>query len=42
MKLSPGRYEYKMFMDGFWVEDVRGIETASNPFVTQNFIIRVE
>lgn len=37
-KLLPGRYEYKMFADRGWVEDLPGEERASNPFGTQNFV----
>ncbi|MGA1825583.1 MAG: glycogen-binding domain-containing protein [bacterium] len=40
--LSPGRYEYKFFADGKWVEDVPNVEKASNPFGTPNFVINVE
>jgi 1,4-alpha-glucan branching enzyme len=37
-KLLPGRYEYKIFTDGDWVEDLPGEEKVSNPFGTQNFV----
>jgi 1,4-alpha-glucan branching enzyme len=37
-RLLPGRYEYKMFADRGWVEDLPGEERVSNPFGTQNFV----
>jgi 1,4-alpha-glucan branching enzyme len=41
IKLLPGRYEYKLFADHAWVEDIPGAEIVSNSFGTQNFIISV-
>jgi 1,4-alpha-glucan branching enzyme len=40
--LSPGRYEYKMCVDGYWVHDVPGAELVANPFGTHNCVIYVE
>ena len=42
IKLSPGRYEYKLFADNRWVEDLPGKELVSNPFGTRNFVIWVK
>ena len=42
VKLLPGRYEYKLFADNVWVENLPDAETVSNPFGTQNFIILVK
>jgi 1,4-alpha-glucan branching enzyme len=42
LNLLPGRYEYKLFADGGWVEDLPDAETASNPFGTKNFIVSVK
>lgn len=42
VKLLPGRYEYKLFADGAWVENLPDAETVSNPFGTQNFVIFVK
>ena len=42
IKLPPGRYEYKLFADSAWVEDIPGAELISNPFGTQNFVISVK
>jgi len=42
IKLPPGRYEYKLFADSAWVEDIPGAELIPNPFGTQNFVISVK
>jgi 1,4-alpha-glucan branching enzyme len=42
VKLPPGRYEYKLFADNAWIEDLSGAELVSNPFGTQNFVMRVQ
>ena len=42
VKLLPGRYEYKLFADKAWVEDLPDSETVFNPFGTRNFIISVK
>jgi 1,4-alpha-glucan branching enzyme len=39
--LIPGRYEYKFIADNQWVEDLPGVELATNSFGTQNLILRV-
>ena len=41
-RLLPGRYEYKLFADKAWVEDLPNSETVFNPFGTQNYIISVK
>jgi 1,4-alpha-glucan branching enzyme len=41
-KLSPGRYEYKYFVDGTWAQDIPGSEYVPNPFGTNNCVIAVE
>jgi 1,4-alpha-glucan branching enzyme len=41
IKLTPGHYEYKIFMDGTWFEDTTGSEGVSTPFGTQNLVIEV-
>jgi 1,4-alpha-glucan branching enzyme len=40
--LAPGRYEYKFLADNHWVEDLPGVELATNSFGTQNLVLRVE
>jgi len=42
VKLSPGRYEYKLFADNAWVEDLSKSEAVLNPFGTKNFVISVK
>jgi 1,4-alpha-glucan branching enzyme len=42
VKLSPGRYEYKYFVDGTWAQNIPGAELAPNPFGTNNCVIGVE
>ncbi len=42
VKLNPGRYEYKLFADGDWVNDLPGVERVPNRFGTDNFVVRVE
>jgi 1,4-alpha-glucan branching enzyme len=42
IKLSPGRYEYKYFVDGMWAQDFPGEELVPNPFGTYNCVIDVE
>lgn len=42
IKLPPGRYEYKLFVDNAWVENLPGTELSSNPFGTQNFVAWVK
>jgi hypothetical protein len=40
-KLLPGRYEYKLFVDNVWVENIPELEVVPNPLGTHNFVIRV-
>jgi 1,4-alpha-glucan branching enzyme len=42
VKLSPGRHEYKYFVDGAWAQDIPCAESAPNPFGTSNCVIGVE
>jgi len=41
IKLSPGKYEYKYFVDGDWASDQSCSELVSNPFGTNNCVISV-
>lgn len=41
VKLMPGRYEYKYFVDGSWAQDVPGAEMVPNAFGTRNCVIGV-
>ncbi len=40
--LSPGKYEYKFFVDGEWKKDPRNDQTCSNCFGTQNSVLNLE
>jgi 5'-AMP-activated protein kinase regulatory beta subunit len=40
--LSPGKYEYKFFVDGKWKKDPRNDQTRSNCFGTQNSVLNLE
>ena len=42
VKLSLGKYEYKYFVDGMWVQDMPGAELAPNPFGTNNCVISID
>jgi 1,4-alpha-glucan branching enzyme len=42
IKLSPGRYEYKLFVDDKWVENIPGAELSPNLFGTHNFVVWVK
>ena len=39
--LSPGRYEYRFFVDGTWQDDPKAHEKVDNPFGTQNRVKNV-
>ena len=42
VELPPGRYEYKLFADNAWVEDLLDSESVFNSFGTRNFVISVQ
>jgi len=39
--LKPGKYEYKFFVDGAWVNDPAGV-SVSNSFGSQNSVVEVK
>jgi 1,4-alpha-glucan branching enzyme len=41
LNLSPGKYEYKYFVDGAWASDLSCSELVPNPFGTENCVISV-
>ena len=41
LRLPPGRYEYKLVVDGHWWEDVGDANNARNPFGTLNRVLVV-
>lgn len=40
--LKPGRYEYKLFVDGSWLNDPRCTSCVSNAFGSQNCVVEVK
>ncbi|MCU0651215.1 MAG: isoamylase early set domain-containing protein [Candidatus Omnitrophica bacterium] len=42
MSLKPGRYEYKFFVDGSWVNDPKSPAAVYNSFGTQNSVVEVK
>jgi len=42
VKLAPGKYEYKFFVDGTWAHDVPRAESVPNPFGTRNCVLSIE
>lgn len=40
--LKPGRYEYKFFVDGNWINDPRCNSCVPNAFGSQNCVIEVK
>ena len=41
LALPPGRYEYRLIVDGAWMADPRAHETAPNPFGELNSVLKV-
>ncbi len=39
--LPPGIYEYRLVVDGEWMPDPQGAETAPNPFGEVNSVLKV-
>ena len=42
VSLKPGKYEYKFFVDGSWLNDPRCTSHVANSFGTQNSIIEIK
>jgi len=42
VSLKPGRYEYKFFVDGSWVNDPKTSNAVYNSFGTQNSVVEVK
>jgi 1,4-alpha-glucan branching enzyme len=42
VNLKPGKYEYKFFVDGSWLNDPRCTYCITNTFGTQNCIVEVK
>jgi 1,4-alpha-glucan branching enzyme len=41
LKLPPGKYEYRYFIDGAWASDQSCSELVPNPFGTDNCVMSV-
>lgn len=41
VRLAPGTYEYKYFVDGAWAQDIPGADRVPNSFGTYNGVIGV-
>jgi 1,4-alpha-glucan branching enzyme len=41
LTLPPGRYEYRLVVDGNWVDDPNAKETAANPHGGMNAVLTV-
>ena len=42
LNLKPGRYEYKFFVDGAWLNDPSCTSCVTNSFGSQNCLIEVK
>ena len=42
IKLKPGKYQYKFFVDGSWVNDPRCSTYVTNSFGSQNSVVEVK
>ena len=40
--LSPGKHEYKYFVDNAWNESIAGAEMMPNAFGTSNYVMEVK
>lgn len=40
--LAPGKYEYRLVVDGAWISDPRATEAAQNPFGELNSVLQVK
>jgi hypothetical protein len=41
LKLPPGRYEYRLLVDGEWRDDPNARQSVPNAFGTQNGVLEV-
>ena len=42
IRLRPGRYQYRFFVDGKWVDDPNAKQTIQNEFGTKNTLLEVK
>ncbi|MBI4566265.1 MAG: hypothetical protein HY716_16390 [Planctomycetes bacterium] len=41
LRLAPGRYQYRLLIDGEWRDDPKAPVRVQNPFVTENCVLEV-
>ena len=41
LALEPGRYQYRLLVDGEWKDHAEAIERVGNPFGSENCVLRV-
>ncbi|PIQ91052.1 MAG: glycoside hydrolase, partial [Candidatus Omnitrophica bacterium CG11_big_fil_rev_8_21_14_0_20_41_12] len=42
IRLRPGRYQYRFFVDGKWVDDPNAKQIVQNEFGTKNTLLEVK
>ena len=42
LRLTPGRYQYRFFVDGRWVDDPKAKESVPNSFGSRNAVLEVK
>ncbi|MFA7254719.1 MAG: glycogen-binding domain-containing protein [Candidatus Omnitrophota bacterium] len=42
VSLRPGKYEYRFFVDGQWIDDPRAQKTVANKFGSRNAVLEVK
>jgi 1,4-alpha-glucan branching enzyme len=42
LELSPGDYQYRLRVDGSWIDDPEATRRVDNPFGSQNCVLTVE
>ena len=42
IQLKPGRYEYRFFVEGQWIDDPRAKKTVANQFGSRNAVLEVK
>ena len=41
LRLTPGRYQYRFYVDGKWADDPKARETVLNSFGSRNAVLEV-
>ena len=42
LRLKPGRYQYRFFVDGKWADDPNAKETVANAFGSKNAVLEIK